>query len=171
VVSESAGIIPKANSDIVLNEENDIHYIYGFTPVIAEDEDLDMQALSEKYISTTGGATYTLESNAGAYGTGAVIHVFDANGSPVDDYTIVIFGDINGDAQITMADVNGIISAICNEEDWTVVDEVTDNAMMYACDIDGDNQVDWPDENVPEETLLLRGYPDQTQSGIGLVRK
>jgi hypothetical protein len=127
-----------------------------------------------QFISTVGGATYTIEGNTNehssdiCYGTGSVIHVFDADGNAVDDYTIIIFGDIDGDAQVDANDMMEVISAISTEQEWSW-GNVTDNAQMFACDINGDDGVFSEDFNILELFLQLEGYPDQTRSGAGIV--
>ena len=173
ILSANAGIVPKAGSDIVINTDNDINFIYGFTSVVQNGVELGPETMPQ-FISTTGGATYTVEgisdphSTDVSYGTGSVIHVFDADGNPVDDYTIIIFGDIDGDCMIDANDMMAVISAIGTVEEWSW-GEVTDNAMMFACDINGDDGVFSEDFNVIELYLQLEGFPDQTRSGAGIV--
>ena len=41
-------------------------------------------------------------------GTGATINVKNVSGTVVDTYTVIIFGDVNGDASITAADYSAI---------------------------------------------------------------
>ena len=167
ILSAQAGIIPKVGTDIVIDTDHDINFIYGFTSVVQNNAELSPETMSN-FITPTGNATYTLESNDGAYGTGAVLHLFDADGEPVDDYTIIIFGDIDGDCIVDSNDAVSIISAISNVEEWSWGD-VADNAKMFACDINGDDGVFSEDFNVVELYLQFEGYPDQTRSGAGLV--
>jgi hypothetical protein len=167
ILSANAGIQPKAGTDIVIDTSHDINYIYGFTSVVQQNADLGPTTLNQ-FITTTGNATYTFEDNDGGYGTGAVIHVFDADGNPVDDYSVVIFGDINGDCSVDADDAVSVVAAIATVEEWSWGD-VDANAMMFACDINGDDGVYSEDFNIMELYLHHEGYPDQTRSGVGLV--
>jgi hypothetical protein len=172
IISAAPGIVAKNGTDIILDTDHDTNYIYGFTEVFTQDRMIETETLPQ-YITTTGNATYTLEANElGGYGTGAVIHVYDADGELVDDYMIVVFGDIDGNCMIDAYDMIMMLDGIGNVQDWACADEITDNATFFSCDITGDGVAFAEDYTILEsfiEEVSIRMYPDQTYSGSGAV--
>lgn len=168
IVSEAAGLTPAAGSDTVLDTSKDDNYIYGFTSVIRDSIDLDEDTI-KNYVKFLGKATCSIDENdTGNYSTGSLLHVYDANGVEIDQYTIIVFGDISGDGAIDSYDEVLLISAINNNEPWSEGD-VYDNPWMFSCDVNGDGSVFWEDFNILEMYGKGRGIPNQTQTGPGLI--
>lgn len=168
IIKELAGIIPKAGSDTVIDTSHDINYIYGLTELITSSIDLDQSTLS-RFVTLTGDASCVLTTNeAENYSTGSVLYVYDADGNEIDQYTIIVFGDVDGDGEIVPYDMALIITAISNGPEWSW-DGLYDNATFLACDVNGDGNVFPEDCNILQRYQAGYGYPDQTHSGAGLI--
>ena len=165
IIKEAAQILPKTGTDIILDTQGPVNYIYGFTEVAnGEIDAIDEESIKD-FITTVGGATYTLEVNGyGVYSTGAVLHAFDANGEAIADYTIVIFGDVDGDGNVTVEDAMIASDAIIGFQEWTWSGDVRDNASYFACDVYGNDFVG-PEDFAPiEEKSEKRGFIGQKHS-------
>ena len=128
---------PKAGSGCVV--DRDAGFIYGLEPGIT-------QALFESdYVKVLDG--FTLEYTPAAIGTGAVVNVALAEESTLiaEAYTLVIFGDTNGDSNI-----NAIDADICSlVQNWMIEwDEYSDAAYLKAGDINADGRVDSVDADI-----------------------
>ena len=95
VTIKSAGttITAKGDKETVIDNEN--KYIYGITP----------GDNVEDYVQVNNGS-FDVVANASGYknGTGAIVNVKNASGTVVDTYTIVIFGDVDGDSALSGTD-------------------------------------------------------------------
>ena len=92
----------------------------------------------DAYIQPVGGAALeVVKSDPSICGTGTVINVKN-NGVTVKSFTVVIYGDLNGDGNITSIDA-GI--AINVENYATAWDSVTDAALIKAGDVNGDGNI------------------------------
>ena len=106
---------PKTNSTSVVDQTN--KFIYGLAPGIsrADFENLFIQ------ISGDGGLGYAAAGSV--LGTGSRINLIDtATGDTAAAYTIVIFGDVNGDGNIDSADAGLLVDC---ENFLLGVDQVT----------------------------------------------
>ncbi len=108
----------------VIDEES--KYVYGIT---AGDE-------VENYFKVTNGTMEILPSPGGATnGTGAVINVKNSSGEILDSYTVIIFGDVNGDGEISGLDYG-------NVKTMATGGEIIENKISrIAIDINGDGEV------------------------------
>ena len=82
-------------------EEYSEYYVYGFTGRRFKETDI------EDYFYVQGNGSMDLEYSelSGEYGTGAKIIVTDNNtGKVVEEFYVIIFGDINGDSSIDVID-------------------------------------------------------------------
>ena len=158
VFKESAGIKAKTGTDIVIDPDG---YIYGFTEAVRDFAEINPSTISN-WITTTGGATVTLDLNsAGAYSTGAALHVKDADGNVVADYQIVIFGDINGDGVINPEDAADLIIGYLNLAEWSEEIEPKANAKFLSCDTNADGIVENSDYGPLEVAMRAEGYINQ----------
>ncbi len=134
-VKISAGKIQlsiKENTTAVIDEEN--KYVYGIT---AGDN-------IENYFSVTNGVMEIVPSSAGATnGTGAVINVKNNSGEILDSYTVIIFGDVNGDGNITAADAGVVILA-------SVGATIGNKVYSVAADVNADGEITAADSGVVE---------------------
>ena len=111
------------------------YYIYGLTTNMGADN-----VKLDDYIMVTGGGYYTLTlSESGQCGTGAVVKVYTPDDELVEQFYIIIFGDVDGDSFITGSD-STMIKAEVNKRDWSKT-ETKVNYMCKAADVDGDTFV------------------------------
>lgn len=162
IIKEAPGILPKDGSPTVLDTEGETNYIYGFNTIFSEMEMIDDSTIF-KYITLTGNATIELiENDMGMISTGAKLRVYDASQHFLEEYTVVVFGDINGDCVIDVTDSGLLIDGYLYMEEWTYGDTVRDNATFFSCDINGDEVVDSTDYGPFNEAFEAFGYINQS---------
>ena len=124
-VEGSTGVI----GEVVVDEETGFTtgYLYGVTAGEA----------AEGYFALVDADAGTVEWSLGTAsnvnGTGAIATVKDAKGNAVAEYTLIIFGDVDGDAGITAQDYLAVI----NTTQGTSMNEVA----TFAANVDGDDSV------------------------------
>jgi C1A family cysteine protease len=79
--------------------------------------------------------------NFDAVGTGKTLKVFNAKNEQVDSYTILIYGDVNGDGLCDAQDAY-IVDCIIN---GLLTEETVGNAVWLAADCNHDGNVDYSD--------------------------
>ena len=123
--AEPVRLVPAENSTAVIDDEKG--YIYGLATGLSESE------FRNGYVAVEGNGKIEV-SFVSAIGTGSVVTLRDSDsGETVASYEIVIFGDFNGDGNITATDVTalkGIIGGSASVED--------DSAQSFALDVSGD---------------------------------
>ncbi len=121
----------------VVDTENG--YVYG---VPAGTEDLTA-------FFTVENGTFEMVANDGGYtnGTGATLVVKDNDSNEFATYTLIIFGDVNGDASITATDAATIEAASLGAEMSTV-------AYAFAADVNGDDAITATDAATVEAASL-----------------
>lgn len=121
----------------VVDTENG--YVYG---VVAGETDLTL-------FFTVENGTFEMVANEGGYtnGTGATLVVKDTKGNEVATYTLVVFGDVNGDAEITATDANIVRNA-------SLGGTIDGAAYLYAADSNGDADVTATDANIVRNASL-----------------
>lgn len=121
ITSAGATVVPKDDKETVIDNEN--KYIYGITP----------GDNVEDYITVNNGS-FEIVANASGYknGTGATVNIKNSSGTVVDTYTIIIFGDVDGNGKINDSDKAKMnLSILANS---TANMEET---QTFAADIDG----------------------------------
>ena len=100
--------------------------IFGFTAFGSE-------ANYRKSVTSTLGDDYIVyEANAdGKNGTGAVIKLVDTDGTVLESYAVVVFGDPNGDGRVTTTDITYLVTNRTNLAKSTGADKL-------AANVDGD---------------------------------
>jgi len=78
---------------------------------------------------------------SGDAATGATLTVKDSSNNDFAVYTIIIFGDVNGDGEITGADEAIVYDA-------TNFIDITDPAQAFAADVNGDGELTGADEAI-----------------------
>lgn len=92
----------KEGSGAVLDRERG--YIYGIEPETADGKQLSAQQLIDQYLDIQGDGH--VEVSAPYPGTGSTIKlVSDIDGTTVEEFTLVIFGDLNSDGIINQFDM------------------------------------------------------------------
>lgn len=119
----NADIVAKEDMPTVIDTEN--KYIYGITA----GESL------EDYIQVNNGSYEIVANSSGVTnGTGATVNVKNASGTVVDTYTVIVFGDVNGDAAVTLTDTASVKLA-------TLGGEIDGEANNMAADVNADGSV------------------------------
>ena len=126
-------LVAREGSGAVIDRERG--FIYGL------EEDLNYQTLTTKYLEVYGdGSIYAQKTYW--MGTGTRIQLVDRDGTVLETLTLVIFGDLNGDAVIKADDVivlKGLISG--------AIDEQANPAVTFAADMNADQAIGLTDRN------------------------
>ena len=144
-------LTPVAGSGCVVDFAN--RYIYGLTPGT-----ISLQGFAE----TTAGYEIVCIPTALGFGTGTVVNVM-LGGSIVESYTVVIFGDINGDGSIDSIDAGNMV----DYENYMVTwDPLIDAAKIKAADLNGDGTIDSIDAGIAVDA---ENYMVTIDQSTGLV--
>lgn len=116
-----------AFGEVVTDEETGFTtgYLYGVTAGEAAE---GYFALVDE---TAGTVEWSLGTASNVNGTGAIATVKDTKGNAVAEFTLVIFGDVNGDASVTAADSNTIKAA-------SMGGSIEEGAKALAANVNGD---------------------------------
>jgi len=160
----AAALVPHVNTDTIIDEENG--YIYGFTKVSSESQAIITSTDFAAFVSAESGATYQITPNSmGTCSTGAVVNAFDARNNPIGTYTVVVFGDIDGNGIIDFTDASMVLDASMSEQQFSWTPSPWDNAQYLACDVSADNVVTGDDYGVVVEAAQYYGYIGQCFDG------
>ncbi|MBR4727032.1 MAG: InlB B-repeat-containing protein, partial [Clostridia bacterium] len=140
-------------------------YVYGL------DEMINEQDLLNDYLAVQGDGSISIEpfsGKRGFYGTGATVTVTDnVTNEVVETFTIIVFGDLNGDAYITSDDTMMMRSELSGDTFWSDdLDEEYNAARTRAADLNGDGFVATNDRSILYNATLGTILLDQT---TGLV--
>ncbi len=100
-------------------------------------------AIADFFNVANGTYTITATENGVEAATGSILNVVDSKNEVVDTYTVVIFGDVNGDGQVTVADSIVV-------EMGSVGTSIDGEAYNMAADVNGDGQITVADSIVVE---------------------
>jgi hypothetical protein len=179
IIKEAAGILPKGDTvidtGITTFEGSTINYIYGLNSVVVDGEQFSTVSI-QSYLTLTGNAkielwtkeeidqpdTYDPDPEVEKLiSTGAKLKLFDASGRYLDEFTFVVFGDINGDGTIDGIDGTLLIEGYLYLYEWSFYD-VNDNPMCFACDINADGSLGSDDYGPLIEAIGSKGYINQS---------
>lgn len=124
-------LLTVADDDIIV--DNATMYIYGFP---AEYEDI------EDCVEVVDGYTVACElynDEYGCIGTGSTVTVFASDDNAVAEYTVIVYGDVNGDGTIDDADADLI--------DENIGMAPVGDCFLIASDIDQDGDIDFNDKD------------------------
>ena len=97
-------LIPVAHEpELVVPEESDIYVNEEKAEICGIPENTSLRAF-EAQLSVNGGYA-EIEALGRAVGTGTVINVYDNNGDLFKSYTVIIFGDLDGNGRVNANDV------------------------------------------------------------------
>jgi len=126
----------RAGATTVVNEQK--AFIYGLTPGISR------QVLADEYILVLGDGR--LEFSRDIIGTGTeVTLISNITNEAVAVYTVVIYGDLNGDGNIDSGDAGKIIDYENFRFSWNMN---SDAAYLQAGDLNGDGNIDSGDAGI-----------------------
>lgn len=156
-------LVAAPGSTTVIDRDNMV--IYGL------EEGLTAKSLDEIFLDYTGDGTMVIKpatEGTSRYGTGAVVELYDnADGSLVETFHIVVFGDLNGDSY-----VNGIDVSIASDEAFWITDwslEGSENYAAYkliAADLDHNGAVKTTDVNNIKNYVLSLVDIDQVEGKV-----
>ena len=145
-------LIAAPGSTTVIDRDNMV--IYGL------DIGLSAKILDDNFLDYEGDGTLVIKpvtEGTSRYGTGAVVELYDnADGSLVETFHIVVFGDLNGDSH-----VNGLDVSIASDEafwitDWSIEGENFEAYKLIAADLDHNGFIDTTDvSNIKNYVLSL----------------
>lgn len=137
VVGETVDLVPNAayESEAVIDKEN--MYVHGFEIGMASTAELKQKVVA------SGSGTIKVTYAEYGLGTGSLINVYNDD-TLVKTYTVIIFGDINGDAIIDTND------SLTTEVVANGMEDFSTDAITYAADINGDGAIDTSDVTIIE---------------------
>ncbi|MEI6579390.1 MAG: DUF6273 domain-containing protein, partial [Eubacteriales bacterium] len=99
------------------------------------------------YISLAAGYEFEYHPTANGFGTGTIVNVVKNSKSVmiIESYTIIIYGDTNGDGNIDSIDAGKIVDYENNAITWN---PTTDAALFKAGDLNGDGNIDSLDAGI-----------------------
>ena len=116
------------NKELTAVVDTEKNYVYGIPAGIGE-EDLG------EYLTVSNGAFEMVANECGyTTGTGATLVVKDLDGKEVASYTLIIFGDVNGDAVVTATDDATVANA-------SLGGAIDGDVYNMAADVNGDGSV------------------------------
>lgn len=158
IVDAFAQNVNDAIDNLVLTEETKIEAIENVGATVDENEkfiygvDEGIDSV-EDYVRVVNGTLQYTETDDG-FGTGTLVEVVDDEGVVVDRYTVVIFGDVNGDGYVDGQDSLFIWMII-----WSGDTSVT--AYTIAADANKDGIIDELDVELVEEVGALGATIEQ----------
>ena len=131
-LEELVALLARDGSTTVIDGE----YIYGLKPKMTK------SAFESSYVDLVNVTVSYSGSNSSRYlGTGTVVTVTsNITGEVIDTYTIVIFGDINGDGVVNAADSITLTNCISGAQD------PLEGAFKKAANLNGDRRINSQDQ-------------------------
>ncbi len=158
---------------VVIEEEDDgttvVGYIAGLTTRLLEDDLLD------NYITVEGDGRIEVElTKFGVCGTGTEVRIIDnVTDEVVGIYYLIIYGDVNGDAEIDASDVSMIKAEALGVTYWSVSsdavaeeNETYDYSKVLAADMNGDGKIKSVDASLLADVTLFLAEIDQQTGDI-----
>lgn len=133
VIDGTIGVIDTSRTEYGADFSSCTGYIYGVEPENGEAVDSVFEVVGD-------GEMEIIANEAGSEaGTGTIVNVLDLDGNVVASYVLIIFGDIDGDGEITAFDASDAI----DHEGWAYKDVMRIEApeLLFAGDIDLDDDV------------------------------
>lgn len=133
----------KLNINTNVTKDETLGYIWGLDEGFTD---------INKYVSLKEG-TGTLEyipAECGI-GTGSILNIYDIYGDLYKTYTIIVFGDVNGDATVDGQDAV-LISCIMNFPD------LFSESQKFAADVDFDSMVTERDYEITSDSAILLDF-------------
>ena len=155
VEKETARLVAADGSGVCVDEAG--RWIFGVRPGTAD---------VLQYLTATQGGSLTFTPSVNGSGTGSTVTLFDADGVQVDVFTVVIFGDVNGDSWYDGQDA---VIVNCIARDLLTREQVGEAAYM-AADCSRDGEIGVSDVRLLEQAGLLLANIDQTASQDELIQ-
>ena len=129
IIGETADLVPNEAYDSTAVVDSERMVVYGF--------DIGMQSTAElrQKVKATGAGSLKIVFSEYGLGTGSLINVV-VDDAIVKSYTVVIFGDVNGDAIIDTNDLSSVVAVANGLTDYE------SEPVIIAADLNGDGIVD-----------------------------
>jgi hypothetical protein len=148
-----------ADPDSTTVIDQSTHIIYGLHPGMSQEQ------FEADYIHLSGNIHVEYNYVSGTFGTGTQVNIVDgAAKSVLNSYTVVIFGDVNGDGNIDSIDAGKIVDIQNYMASWN---PVTDAAFYKAADVNGDGNIDSIDAGLLVDSQNYMTQIDQTTGLAG----
>ena len=160
IIDEATVALQAALEELVYQPQ--LAKVTGKTTVFDKEENI-IYGVNEKvsnymtYIRVLGVGIMEVVNSAGGNGTGTTISL-DVDDSIVQSYTVVVFGDIDGDCRADASDAN-LIYAYC--ANLIPENKPLSTYAMMAADANGDGNVDTLDAYYLRQSGMLRYKVDQ----------
>ena len=156
-------LVEAPGSSTVIDRENG--YIYGL------EEMLTAKILDEDFLDYEGDGKLVIKpapTGTNRYGTGATVELYsNVDGSLVESFTIIVFGDLNGDSV-----VNGLDVSIADDEAFYITEWSLEGSKHYeayyvfAANLDHNAVIDNVDVTIIKHHTLGVAEIDQTTGNL-----
>lgn len=143
------GITPSLNSTTVIDAENG--FIYGL--------DVGLNSIDSFVELSSSSCSLEYDENKNGFGTGTVINMVN-DSTVIDSYTIVIFGDVNGDGWYDGQDAV-VVNMLAN---GMLTREQVGEAVWTAADCNHDGIIDQLDVDLLNHASIVLSNVDQTKT-------
>lgn len=143
------GITPSLNSTTVIDAENG--FIYGL--------DVGLNSIDSYVELSSSSCSLEYDENKNGFGTGTVINMVN-DSTVIDSYTIVIFGDVNGDGWYDGQDAV-VVNMLAN---GMLTREQVGEAVWTAADCNHDGIIDQLDVDLLNHASIVLSNVDQTKT-------
>lgn len=143
------GITPSLNSTTVIDAENG--FIYGL--------DVGLNSIDSYVELSSSSCSLEYDENKNGFGTGTVINMVN-DSAVIDSYTIVIFGDVNGDGWYDGQDAV-VVNMLAN---GMLTREQVGEAVWTAADCNHDGIIDQLDVDLLNHAGIVLSNVDQTKT-------
>lgn len=131
-------LVVREGSTTIINSQT--NFVYGLK------NNLTKADFENGFVRISGDVKLEYELVAGAFGTGTKVKlVYNTTRSVLVTYTIVIFGDVNGDGNIDAIDAGVLVDYENATNSW---DALADAARYKATDVNGDGNIDSIDAGI-----------------------
>ena len=129
-------------------------FIYGINT--------DMGEMIENYFGTPAGSVVVTPNAMGVISTGATVELVDDNGTVLETYSFIFFGDYNGDGFVDAADLT-FVEGIAG---WVDFDYMAGDGTCetMAADVNGDGFIDAADLTYVEGVAGWMDFPAQSDT-------
>ncbi|MBR3781405.1 MAG: hypothetical protein IKK63_09425 [Clostridia bacterium] len=122
--------------------------------------------ITSSFVNVENAEFVVTPNEMGNYGTGAVVQVFDAEGTLYKTYVVVVRGDVNGDAGFDSGDTDEVDMQGAYIYDWFWNSYGTnDQYKAIAGDVTGDGSIDSGDTDMLDMAAAYMGYYDMIYGG------
>ena len=142
---------------------SDDWFVWGIEPGTT------LQEFVDSYIRVQGDGYAKITTSGGTMiGTGSVVEIYDRRGTDsidddtlVEKFTVVVYGDVNGDAEINRNDVNITSDEVLQLTRWSKAGDDYRVYAIKAANIQKDSRINVSDVSLIESHVLNEGVINQ----------